>query len=220
MSKNPPVRRPSRRTNTAAGRVLSAALATTTCVGLVGVIGVRMAEENAAQAASGSPEPAASEVVGAADATIELVSSTSPAATSSDGRTREQLDAYATQLEQERQRLVDYRNQLVDIATQLQAAASGGASVQAAATLTAKSVGAPAAKAKGKPKAKASSKATTKAKGQAASTTPVADTAAAAAQPAPAQPAPQAKPAPQAQPAPQAAPPAAKPRPQAQTKSS
>ena len=219
MSKTPPVRRPSRRTNTTAGRVLSAALATTTCVGLVGVIGVRMADENAAQAASGSPDPAAAASTDQAGA-IQLISTTSPAATSSSGLTREQLDAYAAQLTTERQRLIDYRNQLVAIATQLQqATTSGGASAQQVSTLAAKAASAsvPTVKAATKAKAARKSKAKAKAKAKAVS--------APAAQPqqAPAQQAqqqPPAQPAPQAKPAPQAAPQAAAPRPQAQSKSS
>ena len=215
MSKTPPVRRPSRRTNTTAGRVLSAALATTTCVGLVGVIGVRMADENAAQAASGSPDPAAAASTDQAGA-IQLISTTSPAATSSSGLTREQLDAYAAQLTTERQRLIDYRNQLVAIATQLQqATTSGGASAQQVSTLAAKAASASVPTVKAATKAKAARKSKAKAKAVSA---PAAQPQQAPAQQAQQQP--PAQPAPQAKPAPQAAPQAAAPRPQAQSKSS
>ena len=92
-------RRPSRRTNSTASKIVSAGLATATCVGLVGVIGVRTAQDSAAADSSSATEAQASAVA---------------APTSTDGYTQAELDAYAAQLAAEAQRLTDYRAQLAE----------------------------------------------------------------------------------------------------------
>ena len=107
------IRRPSRRTNSTASKIVSAGLATATCIGLVGVIGVRTAQESAAAAAD-----AATQTVDNSDVTLA-------SATTTDGLSQAELDAYAAQLDAEAQRLADYRTQLVDAALQLQQAAGG-----------------------------------------------------------------------------------------------
>ena len=103
-------RRPRRRTNSTASKIVSAGLATATCVGLVGVIGIRTAQESAA-ADSGS----------AADTAAPIAAEP----TTTDGYTQADLDAYAAQLDAEAQRLADYRAQLIDAAMTLQASAGG-----------------------------------------------------------------------------------------------
>ena len=103
-------RQPSRRTNSTASKIVSAGLATATCVGLVGVIGVRTAQDSAAADSSSATEAQAGSVA---------------VPTSTDGYTQAELDAYAAQLAAEAQRLTDYRAQLVDAALTLQASAGG-----------------------------------------------------------------------------------------------
>ena len=95
----PANRRPGRRPTTA-DKIVSAGLAATTCVGLVGVIAVR-SQQDAAIAATKAPSPA----------------------TSSTGLTQADLDAYAASLAQQQQALNDYRDQLASVATQMQAIA-------------------------------------------------------------------------------------------------
>ena len=107
-------RRPSRRTNSTASKIVSAGLATATCVGLVGVIGVRTAQDSAAADSSSATEAQASAVA---------------APTSTDGYTQAELDAYAAQLAAEAQRLTDYRAQLAEAALTLQVSAGGNVSV-------------------------------------------------------------------------------------------
>ena len=107
-------RRPSRRTNSTASKIVSAGLATATCVGLVGVIGVRTAQDSAAADSSSATEAQASAVA---------------APTSTDGYTQAELDAYAAQLAAEAQRLTDYRAQLADAALTLQVSAGSNAGV-------------------------------------------------------------------------------------------
>ena len=107
-------RRPSRRTNSTASKIVSAGLATATCIGLVGVIGVRTAQDSAAADLSAAAESQAGAVA---------------APTSTDGYTQADLDAYAAQLAAESQRLTDYRAQLADAALTLQASAGGNVSV-------------------------------------------------------------------------------------------
>ena len=189
---NPKIRRPSRSGHSTTDKVVSASLAVAACAGLVGVIAVRTSQE--AQASD-------------AQATTEVTDATLVAATTSSGLTQAQLDEYAAQLEAERLKLIDYRDQLA-----LAAAAINGAAQQAALpsaksgaalkTPTAKSAKAKSAKAKAKAKAKA--QVTTPDQQQAQALPPL-------------QAAPQAKaaPRPQAQVQQQQAP-----RPQAQTKSS
>ena len=107
-------RRTSRRTNSTASKIVSAGLATATCVGLVGVIGIRTAQDSAA-ADSGSASEAAAAVVAAP--------------TTTDGYTQADLDAYAAQLDAEAQRLADYRAQLIDAASTLQQSAGGSSTL-------------------------------------------------------------------------------------------
>ena len=107
-------RRTSRRTNSTASKIVSAGLATATCVGLVGVVGIRTAQDSAAAELSSATESQASAVA---------------LPTSTDGHTQADLDAYAAQLEAEAQRLADYRAQLVDAALKLQASVGGNAGV-------------------------------------------------------------------------------------------
>lgn len=132
-STTPAPRGRTRRTDTPAGKLLAAGLAGATCIGLVGVIGIRSATDAAANA-SANGDQAASDLA-AADAieagTVDLAS-----ATTSDGLTRAQLDDYAAQLATERQRLLDYRAYLADVATQLQAVAQGSGAVVSEASVT------------------------------------------------------------------------------------
>ena len=107
-------RRPSRRTNSTASKIVSAGLATATCVGLVGVIGIRTAQDSAAADSSSATEAQASAV---------------SVSTSTDGYTQAELDAYAAQLAAEAQRLTDYRAQLAEAALTLQVSAGGNVSV-------------------------------------------------------------------------------------------
>ena len=169
------IRRPSRRLDTAPQRILSVGLATATCVGLVGVIGVRAAQDSAAASQADTGDTAAIEP------------------TTSAGLTQADLDAYAAQLAAERQRLDDYRSQLVATAAELQAAIDAQAGVRSTGVVRAPKAGAVASAPKAKAKAKA------KAQAQAA---PQAPSAAAPARPAPAAAAPPAmRPAPQQAPA-------------------
>lgn len=149
MKNSRTVRRPSRRTNTTAGKILSAGLATATCVGLVGVIGVRTAEENAAKAAD--------------QATVDSNAIDLAAATTSTGLTQADLDAYAAQLQSERAQLDDYRQQLIDVAAVLQQRANTGVATASAAKPAAKQTKAK-PKAVAKPKAAAKPKAVAKPK--------------------------------------------------------
>jgi hypothetical protein len=109
------------RRNTGRDRIISAGLAGATCLGVVGVVGVRTIEANAAQAK-----------------TIDLQVASTPLdtpATSTSGLTQEQLDAYAAQLAAEKAQLDAYRTKLTRAAKQLQAAAnsqSGGSRAVAA----------------------------------------------------------------------------------------
>lgn len=104
-------RSPSRSRGGAADKIWAVGLAGATCVGLVGVVGVRTAQEAAAaaQTSSSSAEAAAS-------------SQMSGAVTSS-GLTEAQLDQYALALEGERARLAAYHAELLDAAARLQQAA-------------------------------------------------------------------------------------------------
>lgn len=184
---NSHIRRPSRRGHSATDKVVSAGLAAAVCAGLVGVIAVRTNQE--AQAAEA---PTATEIP---DATLA-------AATTSSGLTQAQLDDYAAQLEAERLKLIDYRDQLALAAQSLNATA-GEVAVPTA--KSGASIKTPKAKAlKQKAKAKAKSQVTAPAPQQAQT---------------PAQaPAPAAKPAPRPQAQVQQQ--QAAPRPQAQSKSS
>ena len=94
-----PTKRPGRRPTTG-DKIISAGLAATTCVGLVGVIAVR-SQQDAAAAVQQPTET-----------------------TSSAGMTQQDLDAYAASLAQQQQALNDYRDQLAAVATQMQAIAA------------------------------------------------------------------------------------------------
>jgi hypothetical protein len=88
-------------------RVLSAGLATATCIGVVGMLGARQIEDSAA-----TQQDVATQ---AADATL---------AVSSTGLTQAQLDAYAAQLQTESAKLDAYRAKLVKVASQLKSTAA------------------------------------------------------------------------------------------------
>jgi len=103
-------RAPLRRSSTPE-RILSAGLATAACIGVVGLLGVRTIEANAASTESGTNVDLA---VSPADAT------TASAATTSTGLTEAQLDAYAADLAREKERLDAYRAKLVKTANKLQ----------------------------------------------------------------------------------------------------
>ena len=106
-------RSPSRSRGGAADKIWAVGLAGATCVGLVGTVGVRTAQE----AAAAAQVPASTEVTSA-------VSQASVAVTSS-GLTEAQLDEYALALEGERARLAAYHAELLDAAARLQQAADG-----------------------------------------------------------------------------------------------
>lgn len=134
------VRRPSRRLDTVPQRLLSMGLATATAVGLVGVLAVRSAED--------------------ASADTESASDSAPVqATTTDGLTQADLDNYAAQLDAERQRLQDYRDQLVAVAATLQQQADALASGGQVTSVTPTKVRVKAPKAAPVPKAKAAPKA-------------------------------------------------------------
>ena len=101
------VRRPARGRTSTVGKIASASLATMTCIGLAGVLAVRAAEESAAAPTAADSSTSSSDTQG----------------TSSTGLTQDQLDAYARQLDDEAKRLSDYRQQLIQVAGELQAAA-------------------------------------------------------------------------------------------------
>ena len=131
-----PLRR--RGTHSTAQRILSAGLATTACIGVVGALGVRTVETGAA---------AQQEATQAANADL-VVSST--------GLTEQQLDDYAAQLQAEADRLDAYRAELRTVAASLKegtgtsaAAETATRSVPSAATTVRK----PKPKPKPKPKA-------------------------------------------------------------------
>jgi hypothetical protein len=98
------------RSSATTGKVLSSGLAAATCVGILGIIGVRSSDDSA----SGSPE------------TAETSAPVAPASqTAAPGLTREQLDEYAASLAQEKKRLDDYRTKLITTAEQIEDAAAG-----------------------------------------------------------------------------------------------
>ena len=181
------IRRPSRRGHSTSDKVVSAGLAAAACASLVGVIAVRTSQDaQAAEAQAANSQ-----------ATAEFADATLVAATTSTGLTQAQLDQYAAQLEAERLKLIDYRDQLA-----IAAASLNGTGSQAAALPSAK--------------AGSSIKTPSSAKVQAEVTAPAPAQAQVVQPQLPA--APQAKAAPQPQPQVQQQP--AAPRPQAQTKAS
>lgn len=87
-------------------KIISTGLAVATGVGVVGLIGVRAAQDAEAQSADVAPSQSSDLSV---DQTI----------VNSGGYTREQLDAYATALAQEADRLRQYRDELAVIVEQI-----------------------------------------------------------------------------------------------------
>lgn len=102
-----PTRKPRR--NSPADKIWAAGLAAATCIGIVGVVGVRTVEANAADVAAAQ----------SATTDIALMSSSEP--TTSTGLTQADLDAYAAELNKEAAKLTAYRAALVDAANALQA---------------------------------------------------------------------------------------------------
>ena len=102
-----------RRNNSTGSKIVSTGLAVATCIGVVGVIGVRSAQESAAVEPRSSTQ--------AADAG----SAQAVAVVSSSGLTQADLDAYAAALEQERVKLKKYGAKLVAAAVSLQQATAG-----------------------------------------------------------------------------------------------
>lgn len=189
-----------------ADKVWAVGLAGATCLGLVGVVGARTAQDAAA-----SPVQE--------DATLVLSTTSTMEAVSSSGLTEAQLDEYARALEAERVRLEAYHAELLDVAARLQHTAD---SVAQAATAVPAATKATQPKASSSSSSTANSTANSKAnstaskpaskaskKSQKAAKNPKPATQAQsqpAAQPQPqsaAKPAPVAKPAPAAKPAPQ-----------------
>ncbi|MCX6432157.1 MAG: hypothetical protein NTX29_05035 [Actinobacteria bacterium] len=193
-------RAPLRRSSTPE-RVLSAGLATATCVGIVGLVGARTIEANTTSAES--QQASASAVVAQPVAPVQQVA-VEPTTTS--GLTEADLDAYAIQLAAEKDRLDAYRAKLIKTATKLQRLAAQQ-SQQAAAPARSSSTNSSSASTQTSKPAKKPAK------------QQVAQPAAQPANPAPSQPV--AKPKPQAQPAPAPAPaPAQQQAPQSNTKTS
>lgn len=87
-------------------KVISTGLAVATGIGMVGLIGVRASQEASANTT-------------ATDNSAEVAVSDSSVVVSSDGYTKEQLDAYALALNEEANRLADYRNQLNELVAQI-----------------------------------------------------------------------------------------------------
>jgi hypothetical protein len=189
------IRRPSRRGHSTTDKVVSAGLAVAACAGLIGVIAVRTGQD--AQAAD-------------AQASTEVTDSTLVAATTSTGLTQAQLDDYAAQLEAERIKLIDYRDQLALAAASLQG--TGGLQAALPSAKSGAAIKSPSA-ASAKQKSKAA-----KAKAKAATSKPKVTAPAQQAEQPQILAAPQAKPAPRPQAQVQQQ--QAAPRPQAQTKSS
>jgi cell division septation protein DedD len=115
MTRNTSTRPALRRTSTPE-RIISAGLATAACLGVVGLLGTRLVE---AQAATPAADQAA--------ATSVPVLMDSTEATTQQGLTKADLDAYAALLTAEKHRLDDYRAQLVKAAKQLQRPGKQGA---------------------------------------------------------------------------------------------
>lgn len=103
MTDRTPARRPSRTTSTPQ-RILSTGLAAATCIGVVGLLGARTVEANAA-AAEADP--------------VDVAAPAAEIATSSSGLTEEQLDTYAAELARQRDGLEAYRADLITAAQAL-----------------------------------------------------------------------------------------------------
>lgn len=98
--------------NGKSSKVISTGLAVATGIGMVGLIGVRAAQE-----ANANTTQVDSSTESAADGTSVVVSS--------EGYTKEQLDAYAQALNEEANRLTEYRNQLNDLVAEISGKPTG-----------------------------------------------------------------------------------------------
>jgi hypothetical protein len=96
------------RGSTTAEKVLTTGLATAACIGVVGLLGTRMVS---AQEVNAAPAPDSTPVL--------LATPASTLVTSSSGMTQADLDAYATLLSAEKDRLDAYRAQLTEAAKQI-----------------------------------------------------------------------------------------------------
>lgn len=119
-------RAPLRRSSTPE-RILSAGLATATCVGVVGLLGARTIEANASSAGEVSSEQV--ELTQVAD-TAAPTAAAEP--TTSSGLTQADLDSYAVSLAEEKERLDAYRAKLVKTAKKLKRQIAAGNAAAAA----------------------------------------------------------------------------------------
>lgn len=119
----PASRSKSRSRQGGADKIWAVGLAGATCIGLVGTVGVRAAQD--AVASTNTPDPVVEVTSEAGDATqVAVVSST--------GLTEQQLDEYARALEAERVRLEAYHAELLDVAARLQESVDAVAQAQGA----------------------------------------------------------------------------------------
>ncbi len=125
-------RKPSRGRQGTADKVWAVGLAGATCLGLVGVVGVRAVGDAAAAEPQVDMTAVDTSANGVADTT------TAPVATSTSGLTEEQLDQYARALEVERAKLEAYHKELLDAAAKLQASADAMAKAGSGTTVPAK----------------------------------------------------------------------------------
>ena len=114
------------RRSTTPQKILTSALAAATCVGIVGIIGIRTIDGNAAASAETSAVAVSAPTAAPAAAPAAAVT------TSAGGLTREQLDTYAASLAAEKVRLDAYRAKLIKTAHRLAslAEAAGRASTK------------------------------------------------------------------------------------------
>ena len=105
----------------ASDKIWAVGLAGATCIGLVGTIGVRAAQD--AVASTNAADPAV-EVISDATAASQV------AVVTSTGLTEQQLDEYARALEAERLRLEAYHAELLDVAARLQESVDAVAQAQ------------------------------------------------------------------------------------------
>lgn len=119
-------RAPLRRSSTPE-RILSAGLATATCVGVVGLLGARTIEANAS-----STGELSSEQVDTAQAVDSVAPVIATEPTTSSGLTQADLDAYAAELAKEKERLDAYRAKLVKTAKKLKRQIAAGNAAAAA----------------------------------------------------------------------------------------
>jgi hypothetical protein len=190
------------RRSSAPERILSAGLATATCVGIVGLVGARTIEANTTESAAAQSSVDTSAVA----STVEPVAAVVAEPTTASGLTEADLDAYATQLAVEKDRLDAYRAKLVKTAKKLQRLAAQRSQAVAAPAQAPSQTSRPASKPASRPASKPAAKPVSKPAAKPVSK-PVAK--------------PAAKPAPQPAAAPQAAPaPAPAAKPQSNTKTS